>query len=285
MEYLPGGKLEAALRQRLQSLGVDLTWDHSKGRKSAMAQKFGNRGAQPTDANGPASWLQQLALSALRILGMDRVMWLTRKLVNIRLRAAALLGCDANGSSFEVSDALRVVLEAHGFQLFFCPLFNSDPHPGNILLLPDGRIGLLDFGQCRRMSHRPRADIARLFGVLGRAKQGKASESELASAFAATGMSSVNADDRFLSIMPRLLFDKVDVEWLYKEIPLGKEWRDVMKCDKLDHFHPQMSSLCRMVMLLRGQCMVLQENVSLVDIWQPFAERWLREHGESILTC
>lgn len=285
MEHLPGGKLEAALRQRLQSLGVDLTWDHSKGRKSPMAQQFGGRGAQAGDTVGPASWLRQLALSALRMLGMDRVMWLTRKLVNIRLRAAALLGYASTGSSVEVSDALRVVLEAHGFQLFFCPLFNSDPHPGNILLLPDGRIGLLDFGQCRRMSHHQRADLARLFVVLGRAKQGNASDSELASAFAATGMTSAHGDDRFLSIMPRLLFDKVDAEWFDKESPVGKEWREVMKGDKLEHFPPHMSSLCRMVMLLRGQCMVLQENVSLVDIWQPFAERWLREHGEPIPTC
>ncbi len=25
--------------------------------------------------------------------------------------------------------------------------FNGDPHPGNILLCPDGRVGLIDYGQ------------------------------------------------------------------------------------------------------------------------------------------
>lgn len=30
-------------------------------------------------------------------------------------------------------------------------LFHADPHPGNLLLLPDGRLGVLDFGKCGRL--------------------------------------------------------------------------------------------------------------------------------------
>jgi aarF domain-containing kinase len=30
--------------------------------------------------------------------------------------------------------------------------FNGDPHPGNILLLKDGRLGLIDYGQVRYMN-------------------------------------------------------------------------------------------------------------------------------------
>ncbi|HEX5065353.1 MAG TPA: AarF/UbiB family protein, partial [Myxococcota bacterium] len=29
--------------------------------------------------------------------------------------------------------------------------FHGDPHPGNLLVLPDGRIGLLDFGLCKEL--------------------------------------------------------------------------------------------------------------------------------------
>lgn len=31
--------------------------------------------------------------------------------------------------------------------LFVDGVFHADPHAGNLLLLPDGRLGLLDFGQ------------------------------------------------------------------------------------------------------------------------------------------
>lgn len=30
-------------------------------------------------------------------------------------------------------------------------LFTSDPHPGNLMILPDGRLGLIDFGQAQQL--------------------------------------------------------------------------------------------------------------------------------------
>lgn len=39
-------------------------------------------------------------------------------------------------------------------------VFNADPHPGNVLLMPDGRLGLLDFGQVKQLSAGCRKAIA-----------------------------------------------------------------------------------------------------------------------------
>ena len=39
---------------------------------------------------------------------------------------------------------------------FFSGVFNGDPHPGNILLMPDGRLGLIDFGQVREITNSER---------------------------------------------------------------------------------------------------------------------------------
>ncbi len=41
-------------------------------------------------------------------------------------------------------------------------VYHADPHPGNILVLEDGAIGLLDFGQVGRISERLREDIEAL---------------------------------------------------------------------------------------------------------------------------
>lgn len=39
------------------------------------------------------------------------------------------------------------VWSVHAYELLMCGCFNGDPHPGNILMLPDGRLGLIDYGQ------------------------------------------------------------------------------------------------------------------------------------------
>ena len=55
------------------------------------------------------------------------------------------------------------------FQMIFIDgLFHADPHPGNLLLLPDGRLGVLDFGKCGRLRDGMReAFIDFLAAVLG----------------------------------------------------------------------------------------------------------------------
>ena len=40
--------------------------------------------------------------------------------------------------------------------------FNGDPHPGNILLLSDGRLGLIDYGQVKNISAQDRIKYAKL---------------------------------------------------------------------------------------------------------------------------
>lgn len=44
--------------------------------------------------------------------------------------------------------------------LFFSGCFNGDPHPGNILLLKDGRLGLIDYGQVKRIDAHQRCGTA-----------------------------------------------------------------------------------------------------------------------------
>jgi ubiquinone biosynthesis protein len=41
--------------------------------------------------------------------------------------------------------------------------FHADPHPGNLMVLPGGVIGVLDFGTMGRLDERDRANLARLF--------------------------------------------------------------------------------------------------------------------------
>jgi ubiquinone biosynthesis protein len=58
----------------------------------------------------------------------------------------------------KLSDVGRRVGDLYGAMLFEYGFFHGDPHPGNLLVLPDGRIGLLDFGLCKELP----ANFARL---------------------------------------------------------------------------------------------------------------------------
>lgn len=42
---------------------------------------------------------------------------------------------------------IKLLIEVHGYEIFVNGSFNGDPHAGNILVLPDGRLGLIDYGQ------------------------------------------------------------------------------------------------------------------------------------------
>jgi len=50
-----------------------------------------------------------------------------------------------------LSDVARRIGGLYGAMIFEYGYFHGDPHPGNLLVLPDGRIGLLDFGLCKEL--------------------------------------------------------------------------------------------------------------------------------------
>lgn len=62
----------------------------------------------------------------------------------------------------------RDLAEVFLHQFFRTGLFHADPHPGNILVMADGRIGLVDFGMAGRLSGDLRDYLATSFIALAR---------------------------------------------------------------------------------------------------------------------
>lgn len=58
--------------------------------------------------------------------------------------------------AYRMTDAWMTMIFRHGF-------FHGDPHPANILLLDDGRIGLVDFGLAGRLTDEDMTNLTRLF--------------------------------------------------------------------------------------------------------------------------
>jgi ubiquinone biosynthesis protein len=93
-------------------------------------------------------------LSSQRVLVMQR-------LDGIGISKAPLTGLDRERLA---GDLLGTLLR----QIVIDGIFHADPHPGNILLLADGRLGLIDFGSVGRLDSELRSALERLLLALDR---------------------------------------------------------------------------------------------------------------------
>lgn len=90
-------------------------------------------------------------LCTARVLVMDR-------LDGVPLRAATL----------DDPDLARTLLQFVLRQVMLDGVFHADPHPGNVMLLSDGRLGMLDFGSVGRIDSMLRAALQRLLLAIDR---------------------------------------------------------------------------------------------------------------------
>ncbi|HET7529392.1 MAG TPA: AarF/UbiB family protein [Mycobacteriales bacterium] len=91
-----------------------------------------------------------------RVLTMDRVEG--RKVTE--LSGLARLDVDGGGLARALFEAYLDQILVHGF-------FHADPHPGNVLLTPDGRLGLIDLGMVARVTPEMRDRLIRLLLAVG----------------------------------------------------------------------------------------------------------------------
>ena len=84
----------------------------------------------------------------------------------VNLRAAGQLIDDCGLDRAELS---RALLRSMVYQITEGGVFHADPHPGNVLLLTDGRLALLDFGSVGRLDAQQRSALRDLLLALGRA--------------------------------------------------------------------------------------------------------------------
>jgi ubiquinone biosynthesis protein len=83
----------------------------------------------------------------------------------VNLREAGQL-IDERG--LDRAELTRALLRSMVYQITEGGVFHADPHPGNVLLLTDGRLALLDFGSVGRLDAQQRSALQYLLLALGR---------------------------------------------------------------------------------------------------------------------
>lgn len=164
---------------------------------------------------------------------------------------------------------LGSVSEAYGRMMLYEGLFQADGHPGNILVMKGGKVGLIDYGQSKQLPDAARLSFAKLIIALA-----SEDDVEINGALWAVGVKTPRDDVKLRSKMASGMFDtRGHVDPFDPNSPI--------KALPVEKFPSDMFFVLRVVQLLRGLASAMdpEMNFSSAAQWKPFAEDALRTAG------
>jgi ubiquinone biosynthesis protein len=227
-------------------------------REARNLQQFARNFARSPHVRIPRLYPQ---LSTARVLTME---WLD----GARL-------CDPALRQMPNIDLRRIT--RHGAEMYLDMIFHhgfyhGDPHPGNLVVLHDGTIGLLDFGMVARLDESLREDIEDLlFAIVSQDPQ------QLTSLVMRLGSAPPGLDEPALSVdlaefvshyanQPIETFDLAGA--LCEMIEIVQRYRIVLV--------PSLAMLMKVLVMLEGTARMLQSNFSLMELLQPYQKKMMR---------
>jgi ubiquinone biosynthesis protein len=153
----------------------------------------------------------------------------------------------------------------HGF-------YHGDPHPGNLVVLADGRIGLLDFGMVGRLDEQLREDIEDMLAAIV-----TQDSQQLTSLVMRLGAVPPGLDEPALSVdlsefvahyanQPVESFDLAGA--LGEMIEIIQRYRIALQ--------PALAMLIKVLVMLEGTARILQPSFSLMELIQPYQQKMLK---------
>mmetsp|Transcript_6749 Transcript_6749/g.16461 ORF Transcript_6749/g.16461 Transcript_6749/m.16461 type:complete len:613 (+) Transcript_6749:84-1922(+) len=179
----------------------------------------------------------------------------------------------------------KLLFDVHGYEIFQLGLFNSDPHAGNVLVMENECLGLIDYGACMRLDETTRTEVAKLFVAIA-----TEDDDSVPRAFWALGFRSRKQDWRLALLLAHLSFNRgpfpADMNRLAPIIgmPENPTLRDLDKYTRGGKFDDILEFPGVLVMLQRC-CMVLSGigieigagRLSAAGMFLPQAQRWLAQ--------
>lgn len=206
MEFLRGRKLLDGIQDHFEAIAADkgVTVDELKSEQKRLDDERERQGLDIE--TGPGAF--QMRLYALS-LGAKRVV---RRLGHVSYDYTLGWVAPRQWSNADehqllnIPAILQLVMDVHGHEIFVDGSFNGDPHPGNILLLDDGRLGLIDYGQVKHISREHRVNLAKLVVALAEGTR----DDVVRVLTQDMGIQSANMNPYFLEKQARLMIDNDD---------------------------------------------------------------------------
>lgn len=179
------------------------------------------------------------------------------------------------------------VLTAYCQMIFSDGIYHADPHPGNILVQPDGSIVFLDFGAVAKLSDVMKKGILQFFeGVL------KRDNDQISAALQQMGLIALHDDNRHVEQLVDYIYNhflqQMTVEsWNLSDIRVSVQDKlDVMvDFSKMDislrelmatfQIPKDLVLLTRTILLLMGLCTHLNPSMNPMKTIQPYLEEFV----------
>lgn len=159
---------------------------------------------------------------------------------------------------------LRMVLE-HGY-------FHADPHPGNVLFLPDNRIGMIDFGMVGMLTHVRRNQIVDMLHALTRKD-----EQGLLQVLLDWSGDTVHDEDRLAYDVAELLQSYDDLK--LKDVKIGALLNDITALMRENNLvlPADLTLLFKTLITLEGLGQQLDPDFHMIDHVTPFVEHIIQQ--------
>ncbi|GGF86920.1 ABC transporter [Paenibacillus albidus] len=158
-------------------------------------------------------------------------------------------------------------------QIFIHGFFHADPHPGNVMLMENGKLALIDFGMVGRLSEEMKDHLSALIIALMR----KNTDS-MVRAILRLGVISEDADRAALhDDMDRLRDQYYDVP--FNKVSIGTALNDLFGIARKHRLviPPDLAMLGKTLLTLEGVVGNLDPNFSIVQMAEPFGRRLVKE--------
>lgn len=171
----------------------------------------------------------------------------------------------------DLAGVARAGAEAYLEMIFRHGVYHADPHPGNILLMPDGKIGLLDFGMVVRMDEKTREDVEDLLLAIVEQDANRLCSVVMRVGDVPPGLDEMSlgldlAD--FVSHYTHQSVDRFELGSALSEmIDIMLQYRIVLPS--------AMSMLLKVLIMLEGTAKKLEPNFCLMEVLKPYQRKIL----------
>jgi ubiquinone biosynthesis protein len=173
----------------------------------------------------------------------------------------------------KLKDVAQQLVETMLSQVFIHGFFHADPHPGNVMLMENGKLALIDFGMVGRLSDPMKEHLSALIIALMR----KNTEA-LVRAILRLGVIPENADRAALhNDVDRLRDEYYDVP--FNQVSIGKALNDLFGIARRHKLviPPDLAMLGKTMLTMEGVVGNLDPAFSIVQMAEPFGKRLAKE--------
>ena len=251
MEFIPGRKVSEIFSEYIQDL-AEKNGMTTTEMKSILRDQLMKQGLSHTEWR---RWSERL------------VGWVSTTLYFLSF------GLYRREKIFDTVSLLETAMKVHGHQIFVNQTFNGDPHPGNILLTPDGKLGLIDFGQVKRLPEDITEKFAHLVIALNE------DDRELVCRIA----QEIGCENKYN--IPDIVW-RLTAFWMDRDTPDVTLGMDIHKfLEEMERQDPQ-QTLCQDLVMV-GRCSVMLRSLGLslglrvrtTDFWRSYAEDFLAKRN------